>query len=136
MKPKARMPASFCTRKLLQLKEALKTVVLAGEWYGELHKVTKSGNEIIESRWTLVRDEGQQNQPYCRHRHHREETIRSTVSTCTAMESIGTLPAASPTTLTMCWLYDVRSTFANENLPERSQRLLKTVESNAKREQH
>jgi len=32
---KARMPASFY-KASLQLKEALKTVVLTGEWYGEL----------------------------------------------------------------------------------------------------
>jgi len=29
----------LCTRNPAQLKEALQTVVLAGEWYGELHKV-------------------------------------------------------------------------------------------------
>ncbi len=40
-----------------QLEEALQTVALVGEWYGELHQVTKEGKEIIvESRWTLVRD--------------------------------------------------------------------------------
>jgi len=41
-----------------QLEEALHQVHLTGEWYGELHKVMKDGKEIIvESRWTLVRDE-------------------------------------------------------------------------------
>jgi PAS domain S-box-containing protein len=41
-----------------QLDRALHTVNLAGEWYGELHKVTKEGKEIVvETRWTLVRDE-------------------------------------------------------------------------------
>jgi PAS domain S-box-containing protein len=45
-----------------KLEEALHTVVKKGEWYGELHKVTKSGMKIIvNSRWTLVRDE--QGQP-------------------------------------------------------------------------
>ncbi|BAZ19526.1 multi-sensor hybrid histidine kinase [Kalymmatonema gypsitolerans NIES-4073] len=41
-----------------QVEEALHQVHLTGEWYGELHKVMKDGKEIIvESRWTLVRDE-------------------------------------------------------------------------------
>jgi len=34
------------------------TLLSQGEWKGELHKVAKNGKEIIvESRWTLVRDE-------------------------------------------------------------------------------
>jgi two-component system, cell cycle sensor histidine kinase and response regulator CckA len=40
------------------LEDALATVVNKGEWQGELHQFTKEGKEIIvESRWTLVRDE-------------------------------------------------------------------------------
>ncbi|MUG91537.1 PAS domain S-box protein [Scytonema sp. UIC 10036] len=43
---------------LPQLQEALHQVNKTGEWYGELNKVRKDGKEIIvESRWTLVRDE-------------------------------------------------------------------------------
>ncbi|MDY6899270.1 MAG: PAS domain S-box protein [Cyanobacteriota bacterium] len=41
-----------------ELEEALSKVVEAGSWMGELHKVTKTGkNIIVASRWTLVRDE-------------------------------------------------------------------------------
>ncbi|WP_369815979.1 PAS domain S-box protein [Anabaena sp. CA = ATCC 33047] len=41
-----------------QLEEALFTVISTGEWQGELHQLTKDGKQIIvESRWTLVRDE-------------------------------------------------------------------------------
>ncbi|GAA6621465.1 PAS domain S-box protein [Scytonema sp. NUACC26] len=41
-----------------QVQEALHQVNKTGEWYGELNKVRKDGREIIvESRWTLVRDE-------------------------------------------------------------------------------
>lgn len=41
-----------------QVADALKTVTEAGSWQGELQQVTKEGREIIvESRWTLVRDE-------------------------------------------------------------------------------
>ncbi|MCW5316872.1 PAS domain S-box protein [Nostoc sp. KVJ3] len=40
-----------------QLQEPLKSVIDNGSWQGELHKVTKSGEEIfVESRWTLMRD--------------------------------------------------------------------------------
>ncbi len=38
--------------------EALDTVTATGSWQGELHKITKTGqNVVIQSRWTLVRDE-------------------------------------------------------------------------------
>jgi two-component system cell cycle sensor histidine kinase/response regulator CckA len=37
---------------------ALKSLIRKGEWQGELHQVTKAGKKIIvESRWTLMRDE-------------------------------------------------------------------------------
>lgn len=46
----------------LFLKEAFESVILVGEWSGELDKVTKFGKKIIvESRWTLMRSE--QGQP-------------------------------------------------------------------------
>jgi PAS domain S-box-containing protein len=41
-----------------EVTEALATVMTTGSWQGELHKITKAGqNVIIQSRWTLVRDE-------------------------------------------------------------------------------
>lgn len=41
-----------------ELEEALYYVVETGSWQGELHKVTKTGkNIIVASRWTLVHDE-------------------------------------------------------------------------------
>jgi two-component system, cell cycle sensor histidine kinase and response regulator CckA len=40
------------------LYDALFTVVIQGEWRGELQHITKDGKEIVvESRWKLVRDE-------------------------------------------------------------------------------
>lgn len=43
-----------------QFKDAHQTVIAAGEWHGELQQVTKDGKEIIvESRWTLVRDQAE-----------------------------------------------------------------------------
>ncbi len=42
---------------LSQLTLIEKTLHEKGEWQGEMHQVTKDGNElIVESRWTLVRD--------------------------------------------------------------------------------
>jgi len=39
--------------------EAYRSVIEKGEWMGELHHVNKKGEEVIvESRWTLVRDNG------------------------------------------------------------------------------
>ncbi|HEY9892044.1 MAG TPA: response regulator [Candidatus Sericytochromatia bacterium] len=47
--------------KSFQLKSALKSLFSKGEWQGELHQVTQAGKSIIvESRWTLVRDEAMQ----------------------------------------------------------------------------
>jgi two-component system, cell cycle sensor histidine kinase and response regulator CckA len=41
-----------------ELEVARKTVVEQGEWQGELEKINKLGQEVIvQSRWTLVRDE-------------------------------------------------------------------------------
>jgi two-component system sensor kinase len=46
---------------LLQLAEARRATQETGEWAGELRQVTRAGREIIvESRWTLVRDDGGQ----------------------------------------------------------------------------
>ena len=42
----------------LQLDAAREAIIQNGEWNGEMHQVPRDGNEIIvESRWTLVRDE-------------------------------------------------------------------------------
>jgi PAS domain S-box-containing protein len=39
-------------------QEALRSLIRRGEWQGDLHQVTKDGRKlIIESRWTLLRDE-------------------------------------------------------------------------------
>jgi PAS domain S-box-containing protein len=47
----------LCQKILLQIEEAIKTVLEVGSWRGELQKSTKSGKEVIvNSRMTLVRD--------------------------------------------------------------------------------
>lgn len=40
------------------LEKALSIIVEKGSWHGELNQITKAGKEVIvESRWTLMRDE-------------------------------------------------------------------------------
>lgn len=44
--------------KTLSLVEAKRSVLEKGEWTGDLHHLTKDGKEVIvESRWTLVRND-------------------------------------------------------------------------------
>lgn len=48
----------YLSRQSAQFEEAKKAVVAHGDWSGELHQVRRDGGEIVvESRWTLVRDE-------------------------------------------------------------------------------
>jgi PAS domain S-box-containing protein len=48
----------FCPDIPLEAVGAFNTVQQQGAWQGELRKLTKTGQEVIvESRWTLVRDE-------------------------------------------------------------------------------
>jgi PAS domain S-box-containing protein len=51
----------FAHEPLSLLREIQNTVLEQGFWQGELQKISKFGKEIIvESRWTLVKDENQQ----------------------------------------------------------------------------
>ncbi len=52
-------PAEFLYRELPSaFAEAQNTLLERGEWRGEFNQITKSGKElIVQSRWTLVRDE-------------------------------------------------------------------------------
>jgi PAS domain S-box-containing protein len=48
----------FCPDIPLEAIGAFNTVQQQGAWQGELHKLTKAGKAVVvESRWTLVRDE-------------------------------------------------------------------------------
>jgi PAS domain S-box-containing protein len=48
----------FCPDIPLEAVGAFNTVQQEGAWQGELHKLTKAGKAVVvESRWTLVRDE-------------------------------------------------------------------------------
>ena len=53
-----RLPDGFFAKETKKLQEAHRAVLDKGEWKGELLQPTKSGPEIVvESRWTLVRND-------------------------------------------------------------------------------
>ncbi len=118
--------------------EAQKTVSLVGEWYGELHKVTKSGKEVtVESRWTLVRD--QETKPKSILTVDTDITEKKQLEAqflrAQRLESIGTLAGGIAHDLNNILAPILMSAqLLQMKIPdERNQRLLKTLESNAKR---
>lgn len=79
---------------LSQTQEALKMVVATGEWQGKLNQVNIDGKEIIvESRWTLVKDEQQQPKSILSVNTDITEKVKLEAQFLRAqrMESIGTL---------------------------------------------
>ncbi len=124
---------SFC-----QLKNIQKTLAESSSWQGELHQVTKQGQEIIvASRWTLVNDEEGQaksilivNSDITEKKQLEAQFLRAQ-----RMESLGTLAsgiahdlnnALTPIMMTMQLL--------EAKLPdEKSQQWLAIMETNVKR---
>lgn len=77
-----------------QIQEALETVVVTGEWQGKLNQVSIERREIIvESRWTLVRDEQRQPKSILTVNTDITERVKLEAQFLRAqrMESIGTL---------------------------------------------
>jgi len=121
-----------------QLQEALKTVTITGEWDGELYKVTRSGKEIIvASRWTLVRDaEGKPKSILSVDTDiTQKKQLEAQFLRAQRMESIGTLAGGIAHDLNNVLAPILMSAqlLQMKISDERSQRLLKTVEANAKR---
>ncbi|BAY12590.1 PAS domain S-box protein [Calothrix sp. NIES-2098] len=121
-----------------QLQDAFFQVIHTGEWRGELQHLTKDGREIIvESRWTLMRDE--KNQPKSILSVSTEITqqkqLEAQLLRSQRLESIGTLaggiahdlnnvlaPVLMSVELLQMKLHD-----------QQSQRILQTLENNVKR---
>ncbi len=122
----------------LQMAAAQQIVQDKGEWYGELHQVTKFGKEIIvESRWTLVRDEVGKpksvlvvNTDITQKKQLEAQFLRAQ-----RMESIGTLAGGIAHDLNNVLAPILMSAqlLQLKTTDERTQQLLQTVEANAKR---
>ncbi|MCV3213263.1 PAS domain S-box protein [Plectonema radiosum NIES-515] len=118
--------------------EIFQTVLKDNSWQGELQKYTKSGKQIIvESRWTLVRDEHQKAKSILVVDTDitQKKQIETQILRAQRMESIGTLASGiahdlnnmlSPILMSVPLLKAKLS-------DERSHKVLSIVENNAKR---
>ncbi|GAA6622378.1 PAS domain S-box protein [Scytonema sp. NUACC26] len=121
-----------------QHSEIFDNVLESGSWQGELQKITKSGKEIIvESRWTLVRDEYSQTKSILvvdtdiTHKKQLEKQFLR----AQRMESIGTLASGIAHDLNNVLspiLMSVQMLKAKSR-DARTQQILAIVENNAKR---
>ena len=121
-----------------QLEVALKTVLEIGEWQGELHQVTKDDKKIIvESRWTLVRDEAKQpksiltvNTDITQKKQLEAQFLRTQ-----RLESIGTLASGIAHDLNnvLTPILMTAQLLETQVHDERSKRLLPILVTNAKR---
>lgn len=123
---------------LPQLQDIQNTVSECGSWQGELHQVTKDGKDIIvESRWTLVRDD--QDKPksilVVNTDITEKKQLEAQVLRTQRMESIGTLASGIAHDLNNVLAPILMSVqlLQLKLQDERSQRLLATLENNAKR---
>jgi PAS domain S-box-containing protein len=123
-----------------ELKEAVNTVLEKGEWIGELNKITKLGQEVIvESRWTLVRDDAKRPKSILTVDTDITEKKRLEAQFFRAqrLESIGTLASGIAhdlnNILTPILAASQLLPLKLKNLDDRSQLLLQLLEMNAKR---
>ncbi len=120
------------------IEQAIKTVILAGEWSGELNKVTKQGKQItVESRWTLMRDQrGQPKSILCVDTDITEKKqLEAQFLRAQRLESIGTLASGIAHDLNnvLAPILISAQLLQLKTSDERSMQLLKTMENNAKR---
>lgn len=125
--------------EIFQAQTAQKELMAVGEWQGELHQITKAGEEIIvESRWTLVRDS--ENCPQFILTVSTDVTEKKRLEAqffrAQRLESIGTLASGIAHDLNNI-LTPVLATAQllqmKPDLDERSQHMLEALEVNARR---
>ncbi len=123
-----------------QLEVALKNVIESGSWHGELHKVTKSGKEIIvESRWTLMRDEVAQPKSILTVDTDitEKKQLQAQFLRAQRLESLGTLASGIAhdlnNILTPIMSSSQMLALKLPNLDARNRQLLKLLEDNSKR---
>ncbi len=125
---------------LERVESAQQQLILKGEWQGELNQVTKTSQKIIvESRWSLVRDDGGQPQfiLIVSTDVTAKKQLEAQFFRAQRMESIGTLASGiahdlnnilTPV-LTTAQLLQMKPS----NLDERSLHMLQVLETNARR---
>ena len=121
-----------------QVEDAYLRVMNTGEWRGELHQLTREGKVIIvESRWTLIRDDNGQpksilsvNTQITEQKQLEAQLLRSQ-----RLESIGTLASGIIHDLNNILSPILMSVqFLQKKLPDsQSQQILQTLENNVKR---
>ncbi|AFY47833.1 PAS domain S-box [Nostoc sp. PCC 7524] len=123
-----------------QLQNVINSLADCDSWQGELSQVTKQGKKIIvASRWTLMRDRNGQLQSILTVNTDitEKKQLESQFLRAQRLESVGTLAGGiahdlnnilTPI-LTASQLLQLKL----PNLDERSQQMLKTIESNSKR---
>ncbi|GET37080.1 hybrid sensor histidine kinase/response regulator [Microseira wollei] len=121
-----------------EIQQARQTVFATGEWHGELRQVTKNGKEIVvESRWTLVRDEEDKPKSILIVNTDITEKKQLEVQFQRAqrLESLGTLAGGMAHDLNNILTPILTSVQILEMVvtDERSQRLLNLLENNVKR---
>ncbi len=120
-----------------QLEDAYLSMINTGEWRGELHQLTREGKEIIvESRWTLVRDDNGQpksilsvNTEITQQKQLEAQLLRSQ-----RLESIGTLASGIVHDLNNILSPILMSVqLLQKKLPDQqSHQILQTLENNVK----
>ncbi|MBD1844420.1 response regulator [Cyanobacteria bacterium FACHB-63] len=121
-------------------EEAQRILFEQGEWSGELQRTTKSGKTVtVESRWSLVRDDDDQPKSILVVSTDvtEKKKLEAQFLRVQRMESIGTLASGLAHDLNNI-LTPILATaqllqFKFPHLDERNQRLLKMLETNAKR---
>jgi len=128
----------FFSKTPLGITEIYNHVLTSGSWQGELDKVTKSGTEIIvESRWTLVRDN--EGNPKSILTVETDITEKKQLETqalrAQRMESIGTLASGIAHDLNNVLAPILMSVqlLKSKTQDQKSQQMLGIVENNAKR---
>ena len=121
-----------------QVEDAYLRVINTGEWRGELHQLTREGKVIIvESRWTLIRDDNGQpksilsvNTQITEQKQLEAQLVRSQ-----RLESIGTLASGIVHDLNNILSPILMSVqLLQKKLPDsQSQQILQTLENNVKR---